>query len=240
MSAADHAASDFTSVCASCGIAEIDDVKLKECDNCDLVRYCSDECKKNHESEHEEVCKKRAAELRDELLFKQPESSHWGDCSICSLPLPLDPRKSSTYDCCCKFICSGCAHAIKMRKTEMGLEQSCPFCRLPLPKGKKKGDKLRMKRVKADDPVALCEVGLEEYINEDHTKAFEYYTKAADLGHMEAHFKLALLYQMGHGVEKDREKEIFHFEEAAIGGHPSARSILDGTNGKITRMLKEQ
>jgi len=26
---------------------------------------------------------KRAAELRDEILFKQPESSHRGDCPIC-------------------------------------------------------------------------------------------------------------------------------------------------------------
>ena len=34
--------------------------------------------------------RKRAAVLRDELLFKQPESSHLGDCPICCLPLPLD------------------------------------------------------------------------------------------------------------------------------------------------------
>ena len=69
------------SCCACCGIAEIDDIKLmKDCDDCDLVKYCSGECKGNHKSEHEEECKKRAAELRDELLFKQPEGNHWGDC----------------------------------------------------------------------------------------------------------------------------------------------------------------
>ena len=28
-----------TSCCASCGIAEIDDIKLKDCDGCDLVKY---------------------------------------------------------------------------------------------------------------------------------------------------------------------------------------------------------
>ena len=76
MSADDHRASDMTTVCASCGIAEIDDVKLKECDDCDLARYCGDECQKNHETEHKEECKKRAAELRDELLFKQPTRRH--------------------------------------------------------------------------------------------------------------------------------------------------------------------
>ena len=69
------------SCCASCGIAEIDDIKLMPCDGCDLVRYCSDECQIEHKSEHQDACKKRAgeaAELRDELLFKQPESTHHG------------------------------------------------------------------------------------------------------------------------------------------------------------------
>ena len=58
--------------CASCGIIGIDDIKLVPCDDCDLVRYCSDECREDHNPEHKEACKKRAAELRDELLFKQP------------------------------------------------------------------------------------------------------------------------------------------------------------------------
>ena len=64
-----------TSCCASCGVVEIDDIKLVPCDDCDLVKYCSDECRNNHKSEHKEACKKRAAELREELLFKQPEDS---------------------------------------------------------------------------------------------------------------------------------------------------------------------
>ncbi len=78
------------SCCACCGIAEVDDIKLTECDGCDLVKYCSDECQIEHKPQHEQTCKKRAAELRDELLFKQPESTHLGDCPICCLPLPLD------------------------------------------------------------------------------------------------------------------------------------------------------
>ena len=32
--------------CASCGIAEVDDIRLNECNDCDLVRYCSDRCQK--------------------------------------------------------------------------------------------------------------------------------------------------------------------------------------------------
>ena len=59
-----------TPCCASCGITEVDNIKLRECDGCDLVRYCTDECKNINKSEHKDACKKRAAELRDELLFK--------------------------------------------------------------------------------------------------------------------------------------------------------------------------
>ena len=33
--------------CPSCGIAEVDDIKLKDCDDCDLVKYCSDKCQQD-------------------------------------------------------------------------------------------------------------------------------------------------------------------------------------------------
>ena len=73
--------------CASCGVAEVDDIKLKECDACDLVRYCSDKCQQDHRPYHDASCKERATELREEVLFRQPESTHLGDCPICLLPL---------------------------------------------------------------------------------------------------------------------------------------------------------
>ena len=65
--------------CASCGMGEIDDAKLKYCKSCDLVKYCNDWYE-------EMMCKKRAAELRDELLFKfkQQESCYRWDCPISS------------------------------------------------------------------------------------------------------------------------------------------------------------
>ena len=106
-------------VCASCGIAEIDEIKLKTC-ACKSVRYCSDECQKKHRPQHERACKKRSAEMRDELLFKQPESSSRGDCPICCLPLPLDPQKSNLMSCCSKTICNGCDYANQAR--QLGLE----------------------------------------------------------------------------------------------------------------------
>ena len=57
------------SACASCSSAEVDDIKLKECADCDLVRYCSNSCLQDHESQHKEACKKRAAELRDKIYL---------------------------------------------------------------------------------------------------------------------------------------------------------------------------
>ena len=56
-------------VCANCGIAEVDDTKLKAC-ACNLVKYCSDGCRELHRPEHIGACKKRAAEIRDFNLFR--------------------------------------------------------------------------------------------------------------------------------------------------------------------------
>ncbi|KAK1735014.1 hypothetical protein QTG54_014080 [Skeletonema marinoi] len=64
--------------CASCGISEGDDIKLKTCTACKSARYCSVKCQKEHRPKHKRACKKRAAELHDEMLFKQPESAHYG------------------------------------------------------------------------------------------------------------------------------------------------------------------
>ena len=214
-------------VCASCGIAEVDEIKLKDCDGCDLVRYCSEECREDHNPVHEKACKKRAAELRDELLFKQPESSCYGDCPICCLPLPLDMQKSSmcNSNSCNKVICNGCNIANVIRAMEMRLDHSCAFCRKHATTAKE-NDKRRMKRVEANDPIALCHEGIDQRRKGNNTRAFEYWTKAAELGDVESHFRLAAMDHDGVGVEKDTGKGTYHLEEAAICGHPTARYLL--------------
>ena len=208
------------------GIAEIDDIKLVPCDDCDLVKYCGNECQRDHKLQHEEVCKKRAAELRDELLFKQPESTHLGDCPICCLPMPPDPQQSRMADCCSKVICDGCARANLKRERETRLVPSCPFCRKPLPSTYEEVYKQRMKRIEANDPVTLCQEGNLQREKGDYHSAFEYWTKAAELGDVEAHYHLSVMYRFGDGVEKEKGKEIYHLEEAAIGGEPCARYNL--------------
>ena len=214
------------SCCASCGVAESDDIKLKKCNGCHLVRYCGVECQKAHRKQHKRDCKKRAAELRDELLFKQPENSHLGDCPICCLPLSLHQQKFSMMGCCSKMICRGCVYANFKQEEIARRDKKCPFCRELLPKTKEAAHKMRLKRVQANDPMALCHVGYEHQSKGDCIRAFEYYAKAAELGDAWAHHNLADLYREGLGVEQDEGKYIHHLEEAAIGGHPDARHNL--------------
>ncbi len=213
--------------CTSCGIAEIDDVKLKRCDDgCDLVKYCSDDCQENHREQHEVECKKRKAELHDKKIFEQPDSSHMGECPICCLPLPIDASKSSLMTCCCKTICMGCDYANQMREIEGGLERRCAFCREPMPKSKEEFDKNIMKRIKKNDPVAMTHMGKKNLKEADYRKALKYLTTAAEIGDAAAHGCLGDLYHTGEGVEKDEKKAVYHLEQAAIGGHPGTRFVL--------------
>jgi len=115
------------------------------------------------------------------------------------------------------------------------LERKCPFCRDPTPATNKEADVKKMKRVVANDPVALCEVGKRCYHEGDYESAFEYLTRAAGLGGADAHYNLSILYHDGKGVEKDQRKELHHLEEAAIGGHPQARYSLANYEGRLGR-----
>ena len=212
--------------CASCGIAEVDDIKLTECDGCDLARYCSDECQANHRPDHESECKERAAELRDEIVFKQPESTHLGDCPICCVPLPIDEEKSILYTCCCRLICKGCDYTNRLRQYEQNIRLTCAFCRQNMPKTREEINKNRMKRIDAKDPVALRQMGLRHFEKGDYDRAFKCLAKAAELGDADSHYNLSIMYNQGNGVEKDEVKELYHLEEAAIAGQPAARHDL--------------
>jgi TPR repeat protein len=230
-------AADTLMCCASCGKAEVDDVKLKICTACKLVKYCSVDCQKNHRPQHKKECKKRMAEIRDARLFRQPDESYLGECPICCLPLSLDKGKSSINTCCCKRVCDGCVVANVIREREQGLEMRCPYCREPIPKTDEEADQNLMKRVKANDPNALFQMGAKG----DYEKAVKYYTKAAELGDMEAHYNLSCMYYEGEGVEKDEKKELYHLEETAIGGHPQARYNLgcyEGNAGRYDRACR--
>ncbi len=228
--------------CASCGVAGDDDIiKLKDCDDCDLVKYCSDDCQRDHRSQHEEECKQRAAELRDEILFKQSESTHFCDCPICCVPLSLDPLKSTLNPCCSKIICQGCNYANKIREYEGRLQQTCPFCRKALPDTDEEINELLMKRIAANDPVTMSQMGMSRYNKGDYEEAVEYWRKAADLGDADAHYHMSGMYDEGVGVEKDEKMALYHAETAAMEGHPNARhnlALFERRNGRMDRAVK--
>jgi hypothetical protein len=74
------------SCCADCCGREEGGVRLKICKSCMHVKYCDAMCQRNHWPKHKIDCKQRAAQLRDEALFKDPPPKE--DCPICFLPMP--------------------------------------------------------------------------------------------------------------------------------------------------------
>ena len=70
------------SACANCGKGEEAGVNLKACTACKMIKYCNRDCQIAHRPQHKKAYKKRAAELHDEKLFKQPPPDE--DCpTVC-------------------------------------------------------------------------------------------------------------------------------------------------------------
>ncbi len=233
---------EANNVCANCGIAGVDNIKLEEeCDKCDLVKYCSTKCREEHREQHEDDCKKRADELHNRSLFTQPDGTHRGECPICFLPMPLELRKSTFMACCGQWICNGCVYAhVMSNKYDRVKATTCLFCRT-LGSDEEEYETRTKERIEANDPAVLCHMSSECYRAGDCDAAFEYSTKAAELGNAEAHFQLGCLYWDGEGVEKDEIKKVYHLEKAAIGGHPTARYNLglhEELNGRLDRAVK--
>ena len=116
--------------CANCGKGEENSGDLKACTACKLVKYCNRNCQIAHRPQHKKACKKRAAELHDEQLFKEHARE---ECPICMLPLPVYDHQITTgrafFSCCGKDICIGCIDA--MIETGGKNMKLCPFCKTP-------------------------------------------------------------------------------------------------------------
>ncbi|KAK1737807.1 hypothetical protein QTG54_011579 [Skeletonema marinoi] len=107
-------------------------------------------------------------------------------------------------------------------------------------------DAIKRRRIEANDPITLREVGKDYYRERDYEKALQHWSRAAKLGDADAHYCLTILYLEGLGVEKDEKKRLYHLEEASIGGHLVARRNLTyqmaglrGRDAEAVEFLKE-
>ena len=236
------------------------------CKLCMAVKYCNAACQRNHWLTHKKQCKQRAAELRDEALFKDPPPKE--DCPICFLPMPITiiscaslPPATITsvpiydyaeaneelaimgtaeyYPCCGKSICGGCMHSFR----ESGKNGKCPFCNSD--RGGKTDRELvaeMLKRVAANDAGAIYMLAGYYYqgrlgLQQDRTKAMELYVRAAKLGFSKAHSNFGTIYYEG----GDMKKAKFHHEAAAMAGNEVARynlGCMEVQSGNMERAIK--
>ncbi len=62
-----------------------------------------------------------------------------------------------------------------------------------------------------------------DVVNQDDEKAFDYFLRAAEFGHLHSIFKVSQFYLNGAGVEQNTTKAAYWFKEAAIQGHLQAQ-----------------
>ena len=198
--------SSTNKTCANCGKGEECSGDLKSC-TCKLVKYCNRDCQIAHRPQHKKACKKRAAELHDEKLFKEPPPPD--DCPICMLPPPLYDNHLGTtcfHSCCGKSICDGCNYAMMKSGAKL-----CAFCRTPFAKSDKE-EVLRLKELMEKGNAGAFNQLASYYAYEtyglpqDQAKANELYLKAGELGCAGAYFNLGCAYENGDGVEIDMKK----------------------------------
>ena len=230
--------------CANCGKGEENSGDLKACTACKLVKYCNRNCQIAHRSQHKKACKKRAAELHDAELFKEPPRPE--DCPICMLPPPLYHNHTGIvfHSCCGKDICNGCIYA--MAETGGKNMKLCPFCKTP----PAESDEEQMKRTnklmgkgnaRAYQMLAGCYRTGTYGLPQDEAKANELYLKAGEFGCANGYYNLGHSYYNGNGVEVDKKKATYYYELAAMNGNLKARhnlGTLEGQTGNYKRAFK--
>jgi hypothetical protein len=180
---------------------------------------------------------KRAAELHDEALFKQPPRPD--DCPICFLLLPeSEEGTGQTYMTCCgKTICSGCCYAVARHG-----ENVCPFCRAPTADSAGYVKRLH-NRIKCNDASAFFMLGHMNFyghrelnVAQDQAKGVKLWQRAGDLGVARAYCSIAYAYREGLGVSKDKTKARHYYELAAMGGNVRARHNLGCSEAVVDNM----
>ena len=223
--------------CANCGKGEDENINLKACVACKLVKYCNRDCQIAHRPQHKKACIRRAAELHDEKLFEDPPPPD--DCPICFLPLP-GTDETLFKACCGKLICDGCNCTVIMKymgkgkkKEDIGL---CPFCREPPVRSDEEVGGVK-KLMEKGNAVAYNQLARfyddgRMGLPQDYTKANELYLKAGELGDAVAYYNLGQSYKNGLNVDRDDQKAKYFYELAAMRGEVNARYNLGMIEGR--------
>jgi TPR repeat protein len=90
-----------------------------------------------------------------------------------------------------------------------------------------------MKRAKANDPIALFNMGSNCYREGDYEGAFEYMSKVAELGSLDGHYNLSILYRGGNGVEEDEKRKSIIWKRPPLVVMPKQGSILEIMRGEM-------
>ena len=230
---------DGVSACANCGK---EGINPNICNKCKEATYCNAACKKKHRKQHKKQCERRASELHDAMLFKEPPPQ-FGDCPICFLRLPFMGSGRRYYDCCGKTICSGCCHAdVYDNLGKIIANKKCPFCRTPFAVSDEEDIQRMEKRMEVGDAFAFylmgCYYDEGKYgVSQDSAKAVEFWRKAGRDGYA----NIGFAYYLGHGVERDEKMAKHYFELAAMDGEVAARynfGICEENAGNYDRALK--
>ncbi|XP_059202214.1 death ligand signal enhancer [Centropristis striata] len=72
-------------------------------------------------------------------------------------------------------------------------------------------------------PVILNIIGLESAKSGDYKEAFTCFIAAAQQGYNKAQFNTGVCYEKGRGVSKNKEKALYYYWQAAVGGHRQAQ-----------------
>ena len=200
----------------------------------------------------------RPTEDSDQVLDPELWKPHppTEDCPVCFVPLPLSENKSTSWVCCGKLICNGCAaenmraerviNAKRAKKKLPPLDHACPFCRSTLKTTKSQFEELIRKgdgRTAYNLAFKYRNGDARSNIPKDEAKALELIHHAADdLGFPVAMKELGRMYSFGgDGVEKDDKRGRKYLEDAVKKGNVGSRCLLacfEDDNGNIKLAIR--
>lgn len=255
MSASPSTSDDLEEICANCGkTGDKNDVKLKKCTGCFLLKYCGVNCQRAHRALHKKACQQQAAVLHEEKLFAAPPDPE--ECPVCLLRIPFEREDICYKPCCGKTICIGCATLMMTTNIADGFQSSranatssspfagidlnklldhpCPFCRTNF--SFKMEDHLieLHKRVELGDSKAMYFLAMSfltaEGSAQPHAEIVrELLLNSASAGYPLANLSIGQFYYDGKYpsiFRKDPKNARKYFERAALGGDPNARALL--------------